>query len=124
MARMRPTAAAINADAPPSGISPILVNAKHEKRLLRSQYDVGRQRQRGTDTGARPLHDGHHRLWQVHDRPHGVVGGVEHRFGSVDRLLCLVFVADARARGEAATCAAESHDLDPRVGGRLFQRRR
>ncbi len=27
MARMRPTAAAINADAPPSGINPILVNA-------------------------------------------------------------------------------------------------
>ena len=65
---MRPTAAATNADAPPSGINPILVNASM-KRFLRSQYDIAGQCDGYADAGGRSLHDGDHRVRQRDDGP-------------------------------------------------------
>ena len=76
---MRPIAAATSAEAPPSGISPILVNASMKNAFSEASTTSHADGQRHADAGRRALHDGDHRLGQRDDGAHGPVGRVEHR---------------------------------------------
>ncbi len=56
IARMRPTAAAISAEAPPSGISPILVNASMKNAFSEASTTSQASASETPDTGGRAVH--------------------------------------------------------------------
>ena len=88
-----------------------LGEGEHEIRLLRSEYDVARQRQRRADAGGGALHDRDHRAAAA-PRSRARRGWPRRARSTAAGLLGLVVGADPRTRAEAATRTGQTHHLD------------
>ena len=122
IARVRPIAAATNADAPPSGISPILVNANRKNAFSEANT---RSQASASDTptpAAGPCTTATTGSRQRHDRPHRAVGLDAASPSGVAGRAPAVVGADARARAEAAAAPPRRTTRTARIGRRALQR--
>ena len=103
MARMRPTAAAISADAPPSGISPILVNASMKNAFSEASTTSHARASETPTPAAAPCTTATAGCGRFDDRADAAVGRVEHVGGCPSGAgVGVVLFADPGSGAEAA----------------------